>query len=243
MSDQANSAGKKHVFLAAAALVALACLALFFDVEITKHRSSDAIPGDLKRIVRLSEIFAHGFGIALAIYFVWALAPEKRRLLPRLAACAIFPGLVVQIIKLFVVRFRPAHFYPEFAQSMAETWVGVLPNGQLNFEYATQSFPSAHAATAVGMAVGLIWLLPSCRYLFITLAVLASGQRIMAGAHWISDVCAGAAVAAMICGWVFHDRNFNRLMSWIESTETAVEKSTADTELVVDDERDTQRAA
>jgi membrane-associated phospholipid phosphatase len=119
-------------------------------------------------------------------------------------------------LKLFIVRYRPAHFFPEYAQSLSETWIGVTPGGALNFEYVTQSFPSAHAATAVGLATGLIWMLPKCRNLFVGLALVASLQRIVAGAHWLSDVFAGAAVAVMVCGLIFHDRRMNMLFGKLE---------------------------
>ena len=59
-------------------------------------------------------------------------------------------------------------------------------------------FPSAHAATAVGLAIALGVLYPRGRWLFIAFAFLAGLQRIEAQAHFASDVLAGAAVA---CPW------------------------------------------
>ena len=216
---QPQSSPFRRVALIATGLFLMCGIAMLVDVEITKHRRSDYIPGDLRRIVQLCEIFAHGFGIALVLYVVWVVAPDKRKLLPRLAACAIVPGLVVQVCKLFVIRYRPAHFFPEYAQTLSETWIGVVAPGQLNFEYVTQSFPSAHAATAVGLATGMIWLLPSCRNLFISLAFLASFQRIVAGAHWLSDVFAGAAVSAMVCGVIFYNRRVNSVFAKLENSD------------------------
>ncbi len=216
---------------------------MLFDVDITRNRRSNFIPGDLRRIVQLCEIFAHGFGIALVMYVVWVVAPAKRKWLPRLAACAILPGLVVQFVKLFVVRYRPAHFFPEYADQLSETWIGVMPGGQLNFEYVTQSFPSAHAATAVGLATGMIWLLPSCRKLFIVLAFLASIQRIVAGAHWLSDVFAGAAIAVIVCGFVFHNRQTNRLLTRIENSWDSSDPAPKSIELAQEARAEKSRAA
>jgi undecaprenyl-diphosphatase len=62
------------------------------------------------------------------------------------------------------------------------------------YGHALQSFPSAHAATAVGLAIGLSALHPRGRWLFAAFALLAVVQRIEAQAHFSSDVLAGAAV-------------------------------------------------
>ena len=208
------------ILLIAGVLVVLSMLSVFVDIEITKHRRSEFVAGDFRRIIQLSEIFAHGFGITIVLYLCWVFNPGKRKLLPRLAACAILPGLLAQLIKMFVARKRPGFFYPEFADKVADTWVGFVPNGQMNVEYVTQSFPSAHTATAVGLAAGLIWLLPAGRHLFITLAFLSAVQRIVAGAHWTSDVFAGAAVSILVIGFVFRNRRVNAMFERIEKDAT-----------------------
>jgi membrane-associated phospholipid phosphatase len=67
-----------------------------------------------------------------------------------------------------------------------------------------QSFPSAHSATAVGLAIGLSWLYPRGRWLFAAFAGLAILQRLDADAHYCSDVLAGGGVAfvvAAICSY------------------------------------------
>ena len=74
-----------------------------------------------------------------------------------------------------------------------------MPNG----EYIYESFPSAHAAGAIAMAIGLSWLFPRGKVIFFTLAFLASFQRISSGAHWASDVIAGASLAVVVCFLIF----------------------------------------
>ena len=136
---------RRRILLVVCCLLSAGALSLLFDTDITRQRHSGYVSGDIRRIIQLSEIFAHGFGIAVVLYLVWILAPARRRLIPRLAACAIIPGLVAQFIKLFIVRRRPGFYWPEFTDQVADTWVGVLPDKTLNIEYVTQSFPSAHA--------------------------------------------------------------------------------------------------
>ena len=148
MLDESNQNGRARI--AWPLILSLLCLsiaALPFDAIITANRRSGFLAGDIRRIIQLSEIFGHGFGLAVVGYMIWVLAPAKRRFFPRLIACTILPGLVVHVVKTFVARRRPGFYYPEFTDNASETWQGILPAGFPNHEYLTQSFPSAHAAT------------------------------------------------------------------------------------------------
>lgn len=190
------------------ALVCVGCcfsLALWLDLTLSGSRNGEAIPGDIRRIVELSEIFAHGFGAALVLIVIWQLLPDYRNRLRTFAAIIFVPGLVAQGIKRVIARRRPISYQgdtPEdsvFPNSIADTWAGFSPNG----EYIYESFPSAHATGAIALAIGLSWLFPRGKYIFFTLAFLASFQRISSGAHWVSDVVAGAGLAIVVCFFLF----------------------------------------
>ena len=201
-------------------LLCLSVAVLPFDAIITAHRRSGFLAGDVRRIIQLSEIFGHGFGLAVVAYMVWALAPAKRRFLPRLVACMLLPGLAVHIIKTFVGRRRPGFYYPEFTDNASETWLGIMPSGYPNHEYLTQSFPSAHAATAFGLAIAMSWLFPRGRHAFFVFALLAAIQRVVYGAHWASDVFVGSAVGIFVASLVFNVRSVDRLFANLESRGT-----------------------
>jgi len=198
--------GKQHVWW----MLAFACGGIGFvihpfDFLFSMPNRPAWMPGDLIRIVILSEIFAHGFGVVLIVFGIWQLVSEKRRYLPRLIACATLPGLVVQVLKLTISRDRPLKFWKSatemtFPKSVNDTWKGWLVDGEMNVEYLSQSFPSAHAATACGLAIGLSWIFPKGRALFFLIAVLASLQRVVSLSHWSSDVCFGAAIAILVAG-------------------------------------------
>ncbi len=190
------------------AMVCVGCcfsLALWFDLALSGSRNGEAIPGDIRRIVELSEIFAHGFGAALVLIIIWQLMPDYRNRLRTLAAIIFVPGLVAQGIKRVVARRRPISYQGEtpeeglFPNSIVDTWAGFSPNG----EYIYESFPSAHATGAIALAIGLSWLFPRGKYIFFTLACLASFQRISSGAHWVSDVVAGVGLAVLVSFFVF----------------------------------------
>jgi membrane-associated phospholipid phosphatase len=109
--------------------------------------------------------------------------------------------LTADVIKLFIARTRPLATHQ--TASVADTFVLALPllnSGALKDGYGhhVQSFPSAHAATAVGLAIALSTFYPRGRWLFAVFAALAMLQRLGAQAHYLSDVLAGAAVAFVV---------------------------------------------
>jgi membrane-associated phospholipid phosphatase len=203
-------------------LMILCVGAQWIDAFVANNRKQHGLPGDLRRIIELSEFFAHGFGVAVVLSVIWTLTPQYRRMLPRLAACAILPGLICQVVKLIIVRKRPIYFRDAVIESAGQTWGGLFPDKAHEIDYLYQSFPSAHAATAVGFAIGLSWLFPKGRFIFFGLAILSSIQRAAAGAHWVSDVFAGATIALVICYLIFR-------RGWIDAAFSRLESSVADT--------------
>ncbi len=186
-------------------LLLLGALLSRFDVAIISTANPEHWPGDIKRMFMLSEIFAHGFGVALVLYAVWNLSPQRRRYIPRLISCVVFPPITAHMIKLVVKRLRPTTYIseelnPSWPESADPTWLGYGMEVAWNTQYATQSFPSAHAAIVCGLAIGLSYVFPHGRNLFFVTALIASVQRIIFFAHWPSDVAVGAALAFLISG-------------------------------------------
>lgn len=169
-----------------------------------------------------AEVFAHGYGVAVIIIAVVILDPQNRRRVFRLIACAALPGLTNSLIKISVARYRPSALNSDSAPtSVWETfrgWSPLITEG--NFEAIRdrniQSFASGHTATAVGLAVGLTWLYPQGRWLFASLAIFAALQRIEAGAHFLSDTLAAAAVASFVTGLVLDEAALGRLFQRLE---------------------------
>ncbi len=60
------------------------------------------------------------------------------------------------------------------------------------------SFPSGEAATAFALACVLRRLFPRQTAWFVVAAILAAGSRLVNGAHYLSDVGAGALVGVLI---------------------------------------------
>jgi len=178
----------------AAVLAVLAAAALAADIPIAKFVNQHGLPGELKRLVRLSETFGWGGTVALIILTAAMLDPRGWRVIPPLAVSAFGAGGLADGIKLFVSRLRRSA--ADFSAHFSETFSQATTPGARG--YAVQSFPSSHAATAVGLAVALAALYPRGRWLFAAFAVLAGLQRIEAQAHFASDVLAGAAIGCLV---------------------------------------------
>lgn len=175
-----------------------------YDAWLAHPDRLELLSGDLIRITRLCELFAHGFGVLVVAFGIYSLAPASRAVIPRIVACAFWPGIVAHFLKIQFARIRPICFFDaqsqvSFPSDHAATWLGWCHGDKFNTLYAHQSFPSAHTATVFGLAIGLSWAFPRGKYLFMLLATLASIQRVVEFAHWPSDVLAGAAVG-ILCG-------------------------------------------
>jgi membrane-associated phospholipid phosphatase len=176
-------------------------LALSIDRTVALWFQDHRLPGELARLVRLAEIFGWGGGVALIILTATQLDPRRWRIALPLAIHSLGAGLSADTIKLLIARTRPLATHQ--AASVSDTFIAALPflnTGALKGGYGHQfqSFPSAHAATAVGLAIALSQLYPRGRWLFAIFATLAMLQRLDAHAHYASDVLAGAALAFFI---------------------------------------------
>lgn len=192
-------------YLLSGLLVVGAFVVTHYDAWLAHPDRMHDLPGDVLRLFFLTELFAHGFGVVVLAAGIFLLAPQSKAFIPRIVACALWPGLVAHFLKIQFARLRPIRFFDKhsvshFPEDPGKTWLGWFHNDQWNYEYINQSFPSAHAATVWGLAIGMTWVFPRGRWLFYTLAVMASAQRVISYAHWPSDVLLGAAVAFCCAG-------------------------------------------
>ena len=140
------------------------------------------------------EKFGHGLGVAMVLIAIHQLDPRRRWAIPRVLACSMIAGGLADLLKMVVLRTRPYEcaltgtVWSTFGQ-----WFSALGAGSPG-----QSFPSAHTATAVGLAAALTWLYPQGRLLFSLLAILVGCQRVTCGAHYLSDVLVGAAAGCVV---------------------------------------------
>jgi membrane-associated phospholipid phosphatase len=216
----------RRVAVLAFALILFGGAALPFDLAVARTFLADEIglkplfrlPGDLRDGIYLCEAFAHMITVGLILLTVYVLDPGRRRRFPRMVACVLAAGLAADVIKMLVARTRPNTFFKldlDFLQvTVWDTFGQLLPLGAGGS--GQQSFPSAHSAVAAGLAVALAWQYPRGRWLFATFAFLAGCQRVVSGAHFVSDACWGLAVGLIVASVLVYTTGANHLFARIE---------------------------
>jgi len=185
-----------------AALLILAAVLIPSDGSLSLAIRTADIPGELNRVLNRAETFGHGAGVVMiALTLVICLRPHYRTGLCA-AAAAIGAGMTANIIKTMVARTRPSDLV-DLASSTSPAPVFLKYSNTSAYlshlvTKAEQSFPSAHTATAFGLATALAAMFPRGRHWFTLLAVLVGMQRIVNGAHYVSDVLTGAAVGLVV---------------------------------------------
>ncbi len=138
-------------------------------------------------------------GISFLFLFIasrmkrWALLQGKLRQIAWIAlflflAVAI-SGIIVDTLKVIFARDRP---------------VMLFESGKYGFTFfqAAQarklSFPSGHTDTIFALMTALTLLIPRYRVAFYCIALLVAASRVIIGAHYLSDVIAGAYFGIVI---------------------------------------------
>ncbi|WP_029040177.1 phosphatase PAP2 family protein [Cucumibacter marinus] len=104
------------------------------------------------------------------------------------------PGLAASLLKRLIGRARPIHLDD----------AGVLGFSPASFgDWTFQGFPSGHATTAFATAVivGVLFGKRQTWWIWIV-AVLMALSRIVTGAHYLTDVLAGATLGTFGAMWV-----------------------------------------
>ncbi|MHC4178102.1 MAG: phosphatase PAP2 family protein [Planctomycetota bacterium] len=198
-------------FLLAVLLLVAAIPALAVDCPLSRW-CIDSFPSYLRILVSIFEPFGQALGVLAVALAVCVLDRQRWWVLPRVLTCSFGAGLAANVVKMLVERTRPREF--DFAGSVWTTFGGWLP--LTGAGSGDQSFPSAHTATAAGLAMALAWLYPRFRMLFPVLVVLVAGHRLESGAHYLSDVLCGAALGIIVATGCLKT---GRLPKWFDRLE------------------------
>lgn len=201
----AGSAGRSETGRIALAVAATAILVvvsmMFFDqrVDLYLHGEGPDLHALFEMTGRLGEAWGWLvlFGLGFAGLHWGGELPRLRGAAQRMRALAAIPaflfaavavsGLVADVMKIGFGRMRPkllfrSHFY-------GFTWLAWRPDHW--------SFPSGHATTIVALATALWWLWPRHLLFYMLVAAIVAVSRIVVGAHYPSDVIAGALIAVL----------------------------------------------
>lgn len=181
------------------------------DLPVARWCKTADLPSEVRRLINMAEVF--GFGLSAAVVLLCTLVLDRswwrrggsdgdatadpRWDFARLVLATFAGGLVVNCIKLCVVRIRPRATDLASIASAWDTFSAaclVEPSGSRS---DLMGFPSGHAATAAGLAAALSWRYPHGAALFGCLACAAAAQRVTSLAHYPSDVAFGAALGLL----------------------------------------------
>lgn len=194
------------------------------DVMLSRVFMDGLMPGELRAIFRRAEVFGHAYGIAGIAITIYLLDVSNRVRLPRLILNALAAGLSADLLKVMIWRLRPRGYDWDGGPTFLGT-IFTSEHWELSYllDSDRHSFPSAHTATAVAMAMTLSWMYPKGRMWFAVLAFLCAMNRIDGGAHFPSDVFFGAAVGYVVTDHCFRSKYVNRFLQRWEGRELSVQ--------------------
>lgn len=195
------------------------------DTPEPSPRGSRRLPGDLVRLVNLSEVFGYSPSAAIILLAAMLLDPSLIRPAPsgafrqasrgratfrgpamvsadaiRMVGMTFTGGLTTDLLKLVITRVRPYAANLDLHATALDTFSNIEGVSGV----AMRSFPSGHAAVAAGLASALCWRYPRGAALFVAIAAAAAAQRLTSSSHYLSDVAVGAAIAvAWAAVWVW----------------------------------------
>lgn len=132
-----------------------------------------------------------GYLVGLFVLFIYFKYYRHRQVAANRAlflfSAVALSGLMTDLIKPLVGRLRPKLLF--------EAGLSGFEPFRIGYEY--NSFPSGHATTVFALAAAFSLFFPRWRLPLFSFAVVVGLSRIIVGAHYASDVLAGAYVGAI----------------------------------------------
>lgn len=177
--------------------IAVIALSLLADDWVAVHvRFERVYETDWGRMLRTFGYLPLWLLAALALALHDRESREGWRRAALLAAAPTASGIVGELLKIAVRRLRP----PDVGSAYRFRAFSDHP-----FSSRGLGFPSSHAIVAFGAAAILARIFPRARVVWYAAAVGCAVSRLLAHAHYLSDVvaaaCVGIGVAALLWGY------------------------------------------
>ncbi len=223
-SPKRRMVGAALVWSLAAVLIAAGFLGLdrwFYEHVALRFSTPNPVDRDPYAATALlwdsARYFGSLTGALIAYFVVLAIHPKGGRAANTAIVAILVADALGLLVKDSVCRVRPnqapSHlaFMKPFealrldARHIAARAGAVLTGATSpkDLNPAAVCFPSGEATAAFALATALSLLYPRARPFAYAAAVLTALARILAGAHYVSDVTAGAVIGTLTATWVF----------------------------------------
>ncbi len=193
-------------FPATMLIMAAACLSI--DVQVARFFRAERAPSFVREMVQNTEPFGHGVGVVFLLLVASQIDRKRWKSYLSTGVISLGAGLCANLIKLTIGRARPRDL--DLASlDVLQSFHGWFP--YLNGIEASQSFPSGHTTVAFAFAVCLSALHPQAKGMFFFLAAFVAFGRVQCGAHFPSDVFAGAALGWTVSILALQKNTFSKL--------------------------------
>lgn len=182
----------RQLFSALSTLLIVAVCYLYLDQAAALWCQSHLSPQEKEIFTQItvfgeSTFYLIGSALAFAIFrFLWK-QPRWENIALLLFTSIAVSGIAANIIKVIAGRYRPSELFEH----------GLYGFDFFHIERALTSFPSGHTATAFTLAVVIAYLWPKSAIPVWTFAVLIGVSRLAIGAHYPSDIIAGAVLGVV----------------------------------------------
>ena len=161
--------------------------------------------------------------IVMVVLFTFYIRSAQKKLRARRIAEFVFCALFVASIAFFINRvlfrenlviFRPSPslIVKECVRLSKEVpWIKIKDS-------SSTSFPGDHATTALTFAFSFAhcagWRFGIFAWIYTLYAVF---PRLIAGAHWLTDILAGSVPITLLClAWIFHTPIKNQMIGFLQ---------------------------
>lgn len=211
MSEHATAptASARQAWTALAITLAATVVALLVDrTAFELFNAPKVYDKDFGRLLRVMGFVGTWVALALAVGLSGDGTPASRAAMRRrgwlLFWSPVLAGALAELGKILVRRERPA---------LNDGAYGFRPWDERTWSGAGLAFPSSHAAVAFGGAFMLARLFPRAKWVGIALAAGCGITRIVARAHFVSDVVFAAGLGWLVSWFLWR--------SWAPAPATA----------------------
>jgi membrane-associated phospholipid phosphatase len=183
----------RQAWIALAITIAATAVAMLVDRTVFEFINAPTVyDKDLGKLLRVMGFAGTWVALALAVGLQHA-GDDSARIRARRRGLLLFwspvlAGAAAEVLKIVVRRQRPA---------LNDGAYGFRDWSERTFSAGGLAFPSSHAAVAFGGAFMLARVFPRARWVGIVLAVGCALTRVLARAHFVSDVVFAAGL-----GWL-----------------------------------------